>query len=73
MMFDCCKGRGAHQYYCHNNPGLVPDPAVTITLSPAEVEALEVFADGSIHLLGGHSQDVMRNVLLRIIDRAKQV
>lgn len=40
-------------------------------LSPAEVEAIEVFADGTIHLLGDHSQRVMCDVLKEIAKRSK--
>lgn len=43
----------------------------SLQLNPAEIECLEVFADGSVEMLGDHSRSVMAKMMLDIAKRAK--
>jgi hypothetical protein len=45
---------------------------VLVPISSAEIEAIEVVVDGSVHLLGAHSQDVIYGVVSTFINRAKR-
>jgi hypothetical protein len=47
--------------------------ARALYLDPAEIECLEVFADGSVELLGDHSHGVMAKMMLDIAKRAKGI
>lgn len=47
------------------------DSPGVIALDLAEIECLEVFADGSVELLGDHSRSVMAKMMLDIAARAK--